>query len=36
LITVMVFPALAFTLLGEREIEAAGETPEPIAELTPD
>jgi Kef-type K+ transport system membrane component KefB len=28
LITVIVFPALAFSLIGEREVEAADETPE--------
>jgi F0F1-type ATP synthase membrane subunit c/vacuolar-type H+-ATPase subunit K len=28
LITVMVFPAIAFALIGEQEVEAAGETPE--------
>jgi Kef-type K+ transport system membrane component KefB len=36
LITVMAFPALAFALIGEREGEVAGETPELDAGLTPD
>ncbi len=36
LITVMIFPALAFALVGEPEIEAAGETPDLDVGLTPD
>ena len=36
LITVMAFPTIALALIGKRETETAGETPEPIAELTAD
>ena len=36
LITVMVFPALAFGLIGEPEVEAAGETSELEIGLTSD
>ncbi len=36
LVTVVLFPALAFALIGERETEVAGETPEPDVGLNPD
>src|SRR5436190_9152559 len=35
LVSVVVFPALAFSLIGEPEVEAAGETPELGIGLTP-
>jgi Kef-type K+ transport system membrane component KefB len=36
LVSVVVFPALAFSLIGEPEVETAGETPELDIGLTPD
>jgi Kef-type K+ transport system membrane component KefB len=36
LVTVVVFPAAAFALIGEPEREVAGETPEPAGGLNPD
>jgi Kef-type K+ transport system membrane component KefB len=35
LVLVVVFPALAFSLVGKPEVEAAGETPELDIGLTP-